>query len=111
MIDEIVEWVREAGRSREKDSDRDGFLSYAHESHAVGYGLGLGFAVVAAHAGFPFVLFLVLAALGGIQIGRLAFGDARVMEEIREEPQYFLPALLVGAVIAAGIFGELALPV
>lgn len=38
----VLEWlrhyIREAGQPRERDTERDGFLSYAAEVHAVGIG-------------------------------------------------------------------------
>ena len=106
----LVAWVKAAGKSSESDSARDGFLSYAHESHSVGDGVALGFAIVAAHAGFPIVLGAVLTALGGVQASRFRFGNARVMEEITDEPQYFLPSIAVGGVIGAIVFGIVAIP-
>lgn len=92
--------IEEAGALREEDTVRDGFLSYASESHAIGYGLAIGAAIALHLLGVPFVLELVVLALGGVGATR-RFKDQRVWKEIRDEPQYFVPSIVVGFVLVA----------
>lgn len=104
--------IRSAGAKDESDTDRDGFLSYKSETHAVGYGLGLGAAVALKLAGVPWVLELVLLSLGGVA-GKRRLGNERVMREITDEPQYFVAALMLGFVVVGGVaaaLGAVALP-
>lgn len=35
----MFDWLRDAGAKSESDTERDGFLSYSAETHAVGHGL------------------------------------------------------------------------
>ena len=39
----LWKWIKEAGAATEDDSERDGFLSYSGETHAVGVGIYHGF--------------------------------------------------------------------
>lgn len=94
----LINLVRTAGAYRESDTERDGFLSYAAETHSVGYGLAVGAAIALNLAGVPWVLELVFVALGGVGAKR-RFGNERVMREITDEPQYFLGALVLGFVV------------
>lgn len=105
-LDDAIEWVSGSDAATEAGSERDGFLSYSSEWHTTAYGLGLGFSAIAAVAGQPWILQITIAALGGIGAKRV-FKDERVTREIRDEPQYFLPSIVVGAVIGAQVFGVL----
>lgn len=95
----VLDWIRnrinEAGAYRESDTERDGFLSYAAESHAIGYGVALGAAVGLSMLGHPEPLAIVIAALGGVGAARKKKNE-RVWKEIREEFQYFGPSIAVG---------------
>lgn len=102
----MFEWLRRlvgsASAYRESDSERDGFLSYAAETHSVGYGLALGAAIALKLAGVPWVLELVVLSLGGVTAKR-KLGNERVWREITDEPQYFLGALVVGFLLVGGV--------
>jgi len=101
----LAAWIRtrfrEAGSPEEASTERDGILSYAAETHAVGYGIALGFAIVAPHPEIKALVLLVLAC-GECNRWRL---DRRVFREIREEPQYFGPVLAITAGITAYLYG------
>jgi hypothetical protein len=43
LVETVVAFVNSAGQPTDADSDRDGFLSYKSETHAVGLGLAAGF--------------------------------------------------------------------
>lgn len=97
-----LDFFRSAGAPTEGDTERDGFLSYSHETHAVGYGLALGAAVALKLAGVPWVLETVILALGGVGAKR-RFGNERVWREITDEPQYFMGAFVLGFVVVGGL--------
>lgn len=93
VIGKLIDFVRGAGAFKESDSKRNGLLSYAGEVHPVAYALGIGFA---ATCGILELQLLVAAALGTREAGRYRL-NARVLREIRAEPQYFLPVLVPAA--------------
>lgn len=97
VIRALISFLRSAGAASEKDTERDGVLSYAGETHPVAYALGIGFA---ATCGILELQLLVAAALGAREAGRYRINQ-RVLREIRSEPQYFLPVLVPAA--GAGI--------
>lgn len=105
IIKEILRWlarrIREAGAAEEEDTRRDGFLSYAGESHPIGYGIMLGFAIAAP---FPRARALILLSLAAREAGRWRV-NRRVLEEIRSEPQYFGPALVATIMAVSAWFG------
>lgn len=92
MIKELVEWVKEAGAPTESDSERDGFLSYSGEVHAVGVGIYYGFVDFRDWGGLPedyaqgkniekghypragYVVGAVLRVLLYLALGGVAFG-------------------------------------
>lgn len=53
MIKGLVKWVKEAGAPTEEDSERDGFISYSGEAHAVGVGIYYGFVDFRDWGGLP----------------------------------------------------------
>lgn len=101
FVESIRVAVREAGAPGEEATERDGFLSYKSETHAVAYAVGLGFALVQPN---PWITVLVLGALL-VNEGRRWRLDRRVFREIREEPQYFTPTLAISAIQTAWLYG------
>lgn len=75
MISRILEFFRESAAARERDSDRNGFLSYAGEYHAVG--VGFLAAVIGVFTG-NWELLAVLAAVitGGREVKNNHLRDA-----------------------------------
>lgn len=49
----LREWIKQAGAPTESDSERDGFLSYSGEVHAVGVGIYYGFVDFKDWGGLP----------------------------------------------------------
>ena len=43
MLSKIIKRIKEAGAPTEESTDRDGFLSYSGETHAIGVGIYHGF--------------------------------------------------------------------
>lgn len=72
--------------STESDTERDGFLSYTTEWHALIIGSATGL-VSALTAAYELAALLVFAALG------LKAADAKGLREVRREPWYALGGL------------------
>jgi len=63
LSERIREWLRGNTRSNESDTDRDGFLSYSGEYHAVA--VGAAFGLISAVTGNPVITgFLALVIMG-----------------------------------------------
>lgn len=104
ILDRVVHLIKQAGQPAEADTKRDGFLSYKSESHSLGAGLGIGFAIGASGE---------LSILGGI-LTFVIYGNrdgiilsAELIRDIRAEVPYFLGGLFFGLVL--GIVARLAL--
>lgn len=52
-LQKLVQFVKGAGAAQESDSERDGFLSYSGEVHAVGVGIYYGFVDFRDWGGLP----------------------------------------------------------
>jgi hypothetical protein len=98
MLDTIIRLIKQAGAYRESETDRNGLLSYAAESHAVGYGGALGATVAIATVGIPWPLAIWLAGYGVVWLSRWSHNE-RIMSELRREPQYFLGASVASLVV------------
>lgn len=99
LIDGAIRLIKQAGAPKESTYERDGFLSYHAETHAVGAGIGIGFALGASGelrllGGF---LTLVLAGNDGVKLS-----DKKLAKDIRQEPHYFLGGLALGGVLGVG---------
>ncbi|MFD1515649.1 hypothetical protein ACFSBT_20410 [Halomarina rubra] len=96
MLSKLIQFIREAGSASEASHDRDGFLSNHAETHAIGMGLSLGFAAGA----------LNQLSLVGVVVSLAVYGragetnlDAKIVEDVRQEPHYALGALVVGVLL------------
>jgi len=76
----LPDWLKDAGASSESDSDRDGFLSYSAETHAVGHGL-----------------------FDGMRSWRARPGDLPDNDDVQAEPHYYKGAYVAGTVLQAVI--------
>jgi len=92
-IDRIVHFIKVAGAASESVTERDGFLSYHAESHAVGTGLSVGFA---------FGVSSNWSALGGVATAIL-YGnrgdspfEGKLLHDLISEKHYFLSSLVAG---------------
>lgn len=99
LIDRIVRLIKTAGAKSEADTDRDGFLSYHAETHAVGAGVGVGYLAVASGSWKVLGAMLTLAVYGNR--GGKVF-EPRLLNDVKSERHYFLGGLVVG-----GVFGAL----
>jgi len=90
------DFIEDAGAASESDSDRNGFLSYHAEPHAVGVGAGLGFAAVATGR-LQLLGLLVPAITAGLRAKDREFG--KILTDVRQEPHYALGGLVVGALL------------
>lgn len=99
LIDRLVRLIKVAAAHSEETYDYNGFLSYHAETHAIGTGLGLGFALGAADE-LSVLGALVTAVLYGNR-GDTPF-DPKLLNDLKTEFHYFVAALLVGAVLGMG---------
>lgn len=96
LLDRLVRFIRQAGSPSEDSYDRDGFLSYHAEPHALGAGIGLGFMALA--AGDLRVLGLLLElVLFGNRSERLL--EPRLVGDILQERHYFLGGIVLGGLV------------
>lgn len=103
LLERLIVWFRAMGAKTEADSERDGFLSYKSETHAVGMAIAGGF-VLAAHGD---------AKLAGLVYGAAVYGRSYgekgkrliIIQDIIREPQYALGALVFGVFL--GILARL----
>lgn len=99
-IDRVVRFIEEAGAPSERRTDRDGFLSYAAETHAVGAGIGLGFMIASTGEWRYLGVLLELVLFGNRGETRLG---ATLLRDILKERHYFLSGLVIGAMVGVWI--------
>lgn len=96
----LMQWIRDAGAVKESDSERDGFLSYHAESHAVAVGMGIGW--LALVTGDMQLLGIVIPAItAGLRAKNKEFG--KILKDVYQEPHYSVMGVVVGGVIGAGV--------
>jgi len=94
------DYIEDAGAPTESDSERNGFLSYHAESHAVGVGLGVAW--LAMVTGNLQLLGLVVPAItAGLRAKNREF--SKILTDVRQEPHYALGGLVVGAALGVGV--------
>lgn len=101
-LEALIRFGKQAGAPSESATDRDGFLSYAAETHAAGAGLGAGF-MIAASGELRYFGVLYEAVILGNRGGRVFEGQ--LLKDIQQEPQYFLGGLVLGAVLGMACRG------
>jgi hypothetical protein len=100
----LREWIKAAGQPNESNTDRDGFLSYSAEVHAVGVGLGIGFLAVA--TGNMQLLGVILPAItSGLRAKNREF--SKILEDVYQEPHYAIAAVVVGMLLGVPFNGGL----
>jgi hypothetical protein len=102
--DPIPDAIEDAGAPTESDSDRNGFLSYHAESHAVGVGLGVGFVAIAT-GNIQYIGLVWPAITAGLRAKNKEFG--KILTDVRQEPHYAAGGLVAGAVL--GVVARLAM--
>lgn len=100
----LLQFVRSAGAGEESETDRNGFLSYHAESHAVGVGAGLGFSY-GATGDKQYAGLLLSAAVAGLR-GHRDGAKSRVLNDVRQEPHYALGGFVLGALAGAVVSGR-----
>lgn len=93
ILDRIIHFVKQAGAPSEEATERDGFLSYKSETHALGAGLGLGFMIGAA-AELSVIGVILTFVLYGNRSDN--FLSPVLIHDIRSELQYFIPGFAIG---------------
>lgn len=113
MIDKIINWFKVYSRKEEEATERDGFLSYAGEFHALTIGIGLGIysgfykepGVMAAVVGMSFGLGVAGSAQRRLRKALEKAGSPKelssVIGEMRREPWYSVGGALIGFVMTA----------
>lgn len=93
LREDIIQFVKEAGSASEASYRRQGFLSQHEETHALGAGLGLGFAIGA---------FSILS-IGGALLTFVVYGkggdsllEPKLREDILNERHYFIGGFGLG---------------
>lgn len=82
--------------AEEEDTERDGFLSYAGEWHALAVGLAVG--LVASVTGRWALAGVVVAAALGVSASKRV-ERLPALGEVRREPWYALGGLAIGAAV------------
>lgn len=98
-IDAGIRFIKQAGAPSEQTYDRNGFLSYHAETHAVGAGIGVGYLALASGRVKLLGAMLTLAVYGND--GEKLF-EPRLLGDIKDERHYFLGGLVLGAMLGAG---------
>jgi len=93
MLKRIIQFIKAAGAKSENKSDRDGFLSYHAESHAVAVGLGAGFLFIA--TGEKALLGIVLPVITSALRGKNK-EYSKILTDVYQEPHYAIIAVVVG---------------
>ncbi|WP_167599521.1 hypothetical protein [Halorussus marinus] len=101
LLETAVAFVKSAGQPTESDSERDGFLSYKSETHAVGLGIAAGF-FATAHGETQLLALVYGAAVYG-KAYEASGQRRRLWKDVRSEPHYAL-----GGAVAGSVFGILA---
>lgn len=95
-LEAVIRFGKQAGAPSESETDRDGFLSHAAETHAAGAGLGAGFMIAASGDFRYFGLLYETVVLGNR--GEQVF-EGRLLKDIQQEKHYFLGGLVLGAAL------------
>jgi len=84
--DDVQDAIVDAGAKTESDSGRDGFMSYAAETHAIGHGL-----------------------YEGLTSRRLSPATLPDNKDVQAEPQYYKGAYVLGTLLQVAIPAALAI--
>jgi hypothetical protein len=96
LIRRLLDLVAGAGATSEKESDRDGLLSWSGEYHALEIGLAVGF-LAGVSGRWELAVLVATVALGARK------AQDKTLREVAHEGWYALSGLLVGAVIGVKI--------
>jgi len=94
---DLIPFVESAGAPTEGDYDRNGFLSYHAETHALGMGIAAGWWYGA--TGSNELLSLVYGAAVNGRAHASNGKRRRILKDIVQEPHYSLGGVVLGAVL------------
>ena len=97
LLDRVVSLLKSTSAASEATTDRNGFLSYAAETHALGMGLAAGWFVAATGE----------TQLLGVVYGAAVYGRTRgegqkrseILNDIATEKHYALGGIVAGALL------------
>jgi len=99
MIRKLITFIKQAGAASEQSTDRQGFLSYHAESHAVAVGLGAGFLLTLSGNGQ--LLGAVIGAISAGLRGESSRQPTKILTDVYQEPHYAIGGLVVGVILGA----------
>jgi hypothetical protein len=96
-LDRLIRFLKGAGAAEEADTDRNGFLSYHAETHAVGMGIAAAFTAVAFNEAS--LLGIVYAAAVHGRVRQSTGKRRRIIADVKQEPHYALGGVVIGALL------------
>lgn len=100
-LDWFIRLTKTAGAKKESNTERDGFLSYHAETHALAMGLAAAYAAVAFNE--TSLLSAVYAAAAHGRVAQSQKKRRRIFRDIVQEPHYALFGVVVGGTLGAGV--------
>lgn len=110
-VDQLIRFVKAAGAGSEAATDRNGFLSYHAETHALAMGMAAAFTAVAFNEAS-----LLGIVYGAATHGRIAQSEGKrrkIIADVKQEPHYALTGVVIGGVLGMSVrlsMGDTALP-
>lgn len=101
-LNQLVQFIREAGSPRESSHERNSAFSYKSETHAAGMGFAAGF--IAGATGETRLIGVVVGIAVYANRGDSVL-QARVVNDLRAEPHYALGAIPLGYVVGTAVSG------
>lgn len=99
-LDRLIRWAKRAGSKTEASHPEDGFLSYHAETHALGLGIGAGWAALLLNEAS--LLGIVYGAAVHGRVAQSGHGRRRVWMDVVQEPHYAIGGIVVGGLLALG---------
>ena len=98
VLSKLVRLIRQAGAPSEDTYDRNGFLSHHAETHAAGFGIGVGMIAVTT-GNYRYLSALLAIAFGANR--ELSPSSDRITGDLKAEPHYLVGGLAVGLLLGA----------
>lgn len=99
VLDRVISFFEGMGQPEERDTRRNGFMSYAGETHAAGMGIAAGFILTA--TGDTKLLSVVYGAAVYGRANQRNGKRRAIVNDIRDEWHYALGGIVFGAVLGA----------
>ncbi|MFW5978296.1 MAG: hypothetical protein ACOCP2_03580 [Halohasta sp.] len=97
LIEKTVRFVRQAGAASESDTERNGFLSYHAETHALVLGFAAG---LVTGVGDTQIFGVILGTASAGLRGESSRQPTKVLKDVYQEPHYALFGASVGLLLA-----------